>query len=148
MLNTYMNLADDVFGNNQKENPSVQDALFEAVDSTKFQTKTLQDVPLAKEYYEKKKEITKVNTNITYFYGNDNDEDKDINSKEYTVYKSIKSSHPFSSINTINTTYTRNSENDEKNRYSKEKTIEIKKEERLHSRGRGRAYRTKEENHD
>ena len=55
MLNTYMNLADDVFGSNQKENPSVQDALFEAVDSNKFQTKHLQDVPLAKEYYENKK---------------------------------------------------------------------------------------------
>jgi len=142
MLNTYMNLADDVFGNNQKENPSVQDALFEAVDSSKFQTKILQDVPLAKEYYEKKKEITKVNTNITYFYGKDNEEEKDINSKEYTVYKSIKSSHPFSNINT---TFTTNTENEEKNKFSREKKIEIKKEERLHSRGRGRAYRTKEE---
>ena len=55
MVTTYMNVADDVFGKNQKENPSVQDALFEAVDSTKFQTKRMQDVPIAKDYYLKKK---------------------------------------------------------------------------------------------
>ena len=78
----------------------------QAVDYSKFQTKTFQDVPLAKEYYEKKKEIIKVN-----IYYNDNDEVKDINNKVYTVYKSIKSGHPFSSINT---TFRRKTENDEK----------------------------------
>ena len=63
MLNTYMHMADDVFGNNQKENPSVQDALFEAVESDKFQTKNLNDVPVAEKYYEEKKEIKKVKIN-------------------------------------------------------------------------------------
>ena len=151
MLNTYMNLADDVFGSNQKENPSVQDALFEAVDSNKFQTKHLQDVPLAKEYYENKKEMTKINTSITYIYGDsrnnskekDRENDKDIDIKEYNVYKSIKSSHPYST--SINTNMSaRIIEKDENGEFNKEK-IEIKKEERLHSRGRGRAYRTQQE---
>ena len=55
-----MNLADDAFGSNQKENPSVQDSLFEAVDSNKSQTKDIQDVPLAQRYYEKKKVYQKI----------------------------------------------------------------------------------------
>ena len=143
MLNTYMNLADDVFGSNQKENPSVQDALFEAVDSNKFQTQHLQDVPLAKEYYENKKEYTKINANISYNCDDkstskdkDNDADKEVETKEYTVYKTIKTTHPIST--SVNTNRNKEKEN------FKEK-IEVRNEERLHSKGRGRAFRTQQE---
>ena len=72
MLTTYMNMADDVFGANQKENPSVQDALYEAVDSNKFQTKEIKDVPLAMEYYENKKDISKFNKSFSLLYGEEN----------------------------------------------------------------------------
>ena len=131
MITTYMNLADDVFGNNQKENPSVQDALFEAVESNKFQTQELEDVPLAQEYYEKRREITKISKNITSFSRKSKETDND--SKEYSIYKSIVSSHPISSSN--NSYFNRNDDS------SREK-IKVRDEERLHSKGRGRAYRT------
>ena len=123
MVTTYMNVADDVFGKNQKENPSVQDALFEAVDSTKFQTKRMQDVPLAKDYYLKKKNITNISKNIIQSYGTDENKDKEINkykiknkekyiikekiidkvkTKEYTTYyNSSISSYPNTSIKVI-----------------------------------------------
>ena len=127
MISTYMNIADDIFGKNQKENPSVQDAIFEAVDSDKFQTKDFQDVPIAQKYYEKKKEISKITKNITY---ENRAKDNNINNKKYTIYKSSVSSYPVFSI--------KKSEN-------KEKTIEVKDEERLHSKGRGRAFRTEYE---
>ena len=125
MLTTYMNVADDVFGKNQKENPSVQDALFEAVDSTKFQTKRMQDVPLAKDYYSQKKTITTISKNIIQSYGTDENKDKDketnkykivdkdkfkakervidkVKTKEYTTYyNSTISSYPNTSIKVI-----------------------------------------------
>ena len=72
MLSTYMNMADDVFGVNQKENPSVQDALYEAVDSNKFQTKEMKDVPLATEYYENRKDRNKFNQSFSKIYGEEN----------------------------------------------------------------------------
>jgi hypothetical protein len=145
MLSTYMNIADDVFGNNQKENPSVQDALFEAVDSNKFQTKNLQDVPLAKEYYENRKEFTKISKNIAYFNNEDN-KDRDFETREHITYKSyLSNKNP-------NTTYSSYGVNNisENSRYSdkkskgtsKEKVIDVK-EERMQSKGRGRAFRTK-----
>ena len=87
MISTYMNLADDVFGNNQKNNPSVQDALFEAVDSDKFQTKDLQDVPIAKEYYTKKKNFSQITQNIVY-HGDNSEYDKEIE-KKYMDFKNI-----------------------------------------------------------
>ena len=152
MISTYMNIADDVFGNNKKQNPSVQDALFEVVDSNKFQTKDIDDVPLAQEYYENKKDINKIIKNITYYRSDKNkkdnvNNDSYINNKEYIIYKSIVSSHPIpTSING------KENKNEEKNKYAKEKTkevrqksIEVKDEERLHSRGRGRAFRTEYE---
>ena len=149
MLSTYMNIADDVFGNNQKENPSVQDALFEAVDSNKFQTKNLQDVPLAKEYYENRKEFTKISKSIGYFNNEDN-KDRDYETREHITYKSyLSNKNP-------NTTYSsygvnNNSENsrysDKKSRgISKEKVIDVKDEERMQSKVRGRAFRTKNQN--
>jgi hypothetical protein len=95
MLSTYMNLADDVFGSNQKENPSVQDALFEAVDSNKFQTKDIQDVPLAQRYYEKKKSLSK-NKKIT-FYSKEDNKDKVFSIKKYTTYKVVSNDSPISS---------------------------------------------------
>ena len=66
MLTTYMSMADDIFGKNQKNNPSIQDFMFEIVDTDKYQVKELEDVPIAKTYYSKKKEEKKVVTNIKY----------------------------------------------------------------------------------
>ena len=132
MLNTYMNMADDVFGNNQKENPSVQDALFEAVESDKFQTKDLHDVPLAEKYYQDKKEIKKVTTNITII----NNADKDNEPKEYFTYKAFISKRPLPiSASSGNI----------KEKTIKQKVIKVEPGERLQSKGRGRKYRTKVE---
>ena len=146
MLSTYMNIADDVFGNNQKENPSVQDALFEAVDSNKFQTKNLQDVPLAKEYYENRKEFTRITKSMANFNNEDN-KDRDFETREHITYKSYLSNK------NQNTTYSSYGVNNisENSRYSdkkqrgnsKEKIVNVKEEERMHSKGRGRAFRTK-----
>ena len=55
LLRTYMSLAKDIFGNNQLENPSVQDAMYEAVNTDKFQTSYFDDVPLARKHYEEMK---------------------------------------------------------------------------------------------
>ena len=52
LLRTYMSLAKDIFGNNQIENPSVQDAMYEAVNTNKFSTSYQDDVPLARQHYE------------------------------------------------------------------------------------------------
>ena len=52
LLRTYMSLAKDIFGNNQLENPSVQDAMYEAVNTNKFITMHQEDVPLARKHYE------------------------------------------------------------------------------------------------
>jgi hypothetical protein len=57
LLKTYMNVADDIFGNNQTSNPSVQDALYEAVNTEKFITLIPSDVPLAKIHYQEIKKI-------------------------------------------------------------------------------------------
>ena len=129
MLNTYMHMADDVFGNNQKENPSVQDALFEAVESDKFHTQNLHDVPVAEKYYEDKKEIKKVTTNITYI----NNPDKDIEPKEYVTYKAFVSTRPLP---------TSSSSGNIKEKVIKQKIIKVGAGERLQSRGRGRKFRT------
>ena len=84
MLKTYMNMADDMFGSNKKENPSVQDALFEAVNSNKFQVNNIKDVPIAEIYYSQKKEETKIdNTNIPYFL------EKEAEIKTYEIYKEL-----------------------------------------------------------
>ena len=132
MLNTYMHMADDVFGNNQKENPSVQDALFEAVDSDKFHIKNTKDVPTAEKYYMNKKEIKKITTNVTYV---DND-DKDFDTKEYVTYQTFVSKHPIQA-----SSITKN-KGDVK---ITKKIIKVGAGERLQSRGRGRKYRTKNE---
>ena len=52
LLRTYMSVAKDIFGNNQVQNPSVQDAMYEAVNTHKFSTSHFDDVPLARKYYE------------------------------------------------------------------------------------------------
>ena len=129
MLNTYMHMADDIFGNNQKENPSVQDALFEAVESDKFHTRDLHDVPLADKYYQEKKEIKKVTTNLTYV----NDNNSDNEPKEYITYKAFICKHPL----------TISSSNDHiKKKVIREKVIKLSPGERLQSKGRGRKFRT------
>ena len=132
MLNTYMNMADDVFGNNQKENPSVQDALFEAIDSDKFHIKNTKDVPTAEKYYMNKKEIKKITTNVTYV---DND-DKDFDTKEYITYQTFVSKHP------IQASSIKENKGDVK---ITKKIIKVGAGERLQSRGRGRKFRTKNE---
>ena len=38
MLTTYISIADDIFGNNKKNNPSIQYSMVEAVDSNRYQT--------------------------------------------------------------------------------------------------------------
>ena len=81
MLTTYMSMADDIFGKNQKNNPSIQDCMFEIVDSDKYQVNELEDVPMAKTYYSKKKEEKKVITNIKYITKNLEE------GKETTIYK-------------------------------------------------------------
>ena len=114
MLNTYIYMADDVFGNNQETNPSVQDAFFEAIESGKFQTKELHDVPLAEKYYSNKNKIQKLKSNKVNYIN------------EVVKTEEIKE-NIFMSQNV------------------KEKTIKINDEEKLKSRGRGRAFRTEEE---
>ncbi len=52
MLNTYVNMADDMFGNNQIENPSVQDAM-SYYSKKNFQRKEM----TKKSYYITKEEI-------------------------------------------------------------------------------------------
>ena len=83
MLTTYVSMADDIFGKNQKNNPSIQDCMFEIVDTNKYQVKQLEDVPMAKTYYSKKKEEKKIITNIKYI-----DRDFEEN-KETTIYKEL-----------------------------------------------------------
>ena len=93
MLNTYMHMADDIFGSNQKENPSVQDALFEVLNSSKFQVNNMKDVPIAETYYSQKKEETKIDNtikNIPYITK------KEIEIKSYKTYTELLKKHPFS----------------------------------------------------
>ena len=146
MLTTYMNMADDVFGVNQKENPSVQDALYEAVDSNKFQTKEIKDVPLAMEYYENKKDINKFNKSFSRLYGEEN---KSFDDNSKTSSNGINNVF-FKSI--IETKTNKNQIEIKKgfkniitNRPIKEKILMIKDEEKLKQKGRGRAFRTNSE---
>ena len=44
MLTTYISIADDIFGNNKKNNPSIQYSMVEAVDSNRYQTKNLDEI--------------------------------------------------------------------------------------------------------
>ena len=116
MLNTYMNMADDIFGNDNIKNPSVQKALYEVMSTDKYSMNENKDVPKAEIYYKSRKESPKSASNITY-------------------------------INT-NTTYTHKNLipiRIQTNKYLEKKVIKIKENERLHSKGRGRKYRTKEE---
>ena len=116
MLNTYMNMADDIFGNDNTKNPSVQKALYEVMSTDKYSMNENKDVPKAEIYYKSRKESPKSSTNITYINTN-------------TTY-SHKNLIPIR----IRT-----------NKYLEKKVIKIKENERLHSKGRGRKYRTKEE---
>ena len=71
LLRTYMTLANDIFGNNQIENPSVQDAMYEVLISNKFISLHQDDVPLAKKHYEemrKKKLLERKNRINSYKY--------------------------------------------------------------------------------
>ena len=68
LLRTYMTLANDIFGNNQFENPSVQDAMYEVLNSNKFITMRQDDVPLAKKHYEemRKQKLLEIKNRINY----------------------------------------------------------------------------------
>ena len=138
MLNTYMNMADDVFGKNQKDNPSVQDALFEIIDSNKFKINDLEDVPIAENYYEDKKYTQKVTTNLVYV--NNDDTDKDKMPKESLTYKAYITNKPLSNLpNSFS------SGNIKERKIIKEKIVRIEPDAKLQSNGRGRKYRTKVE---
>ena len=156
MLSTYMNMADDVFGVNQKENPSVQDALYEAVDSNKFQTKEMKDVPLATEYYENRKDRNKFNQSFSKIYGEENKSFDETRTSKSNISNSsgiITNNIFFKSINE-----SRNKNKNEvkyeiksgfknviTNRINQEKVILVTDEEKLKSKGRGRAFRTNSE---
>ena len=92
LLKTYMSLAKDIFGNNQIENPSVQDALYEAVNSNKFISLFQDDVPLARQHYEEmqKKRLLFKNRR-EYSYNNFNykfeTDKKEIKTKYYSKEK-------------------------------------------------------------
>ncbi len=116
MLNTYMNMADDIFGNDNTKNPSVQKALYEVMSTDKYSMKKNKDVPKAESYYKSRKESPKLTTNVTY-----------INTSTTHIHK-----------NTIPIRI-------RTNKYLEKKVIKIGENERLHSKGRGRKYRTKEE---
>ena len=114
MLTTYVSMADDIFGKNQKNNPSIQDCMFEIVDTNKYQVKQLEDVPIAKTYYSKKKEEKKIITNIKYI-----DRDFEEN-KETTIYKEVnKYYYP--------KTYNENSIMNKRLNYSNNKKEELSK---------------------
>ena len=95
LLKTYMSLANDIFGNNQFENPSVQDAMYEAVNTNKFITLIPDDVPLARKHYESMKKMKSADNKDKgiYYKGNKTDksttitkvevETKEINKKYY-----------------------------------------------------------------
>ena len=72
LLKTYMSLANDIFGKNQFENPSVQDALYEAVNTNKFISMFQDDVPLAKKHYEemRKKRLLKLKKEKEWSFNN------------------------------------------------------------------------------
>ena len=156
MLTTYMNMADDVFGANQKENPSVQDALYEAVDSNKFQTKEIKDVPLAMEYYENKKDINKFNKSFSKLYGEENKSFED-NSKISNKTSQSNTSNNNNVTNNVffksiietktktQTEIKKGFKNIITNRPNKEKIIMVKDEEKLKQKGRGRIFRTNSE---
>ena len=83
MLTTYVSMADDMFGNNKLNNPSIQDCMFEIIDTNKFQTRELDDVPIAKMYYANKKGGRNIITETHFIQKEINEE------KEHTFFKEI-----------------------------------------------------------
>ena len=59
MLTTYISIADDIFGNNKDNNPSIQHSIMEAVDSNKYQTKHLNEFSFINNLKNMKTEIEK-----------------------------------------------------------------------------------------
>ena len=118
MLNTYMNMTDDLFGNNKNENQSVQDALYEVANTDKYKFKDHKDVPIAEEYYKNKKESSKITKNIIY-----------INKNNSYVNKNFI---PLKLRGRICTSF-------------EKKVVKVAENERLHSKGRGRKFRTKDQ---
>ena len=59
MLTTYISIADDIFGNNKKNNPSIQYSIIEAVDSNRYQTKKLDEFSFTNNIKYIKSEIEK-----------------------------------------------------------------------------------------
>ena len=115
MLSTYISMADDIFGRNQKNNPSVQDCMFEIIDSDKYQVKELEDVPIAKSYYSKKGEEKKTITNIKYVK----------KEKNYTFYKEIDKKEIVKPKNNKNEMD--NNRDDKKNSYSYKRVYNVDK---------------------
>ena len=115
MLNTYMNMVDDIFGNNKNHNQSVQEAMNEVATSNKFSIKEYKDVPKAEIYYKNRRESPKVSTNNSF-----------VNSHKVYIKKEIITSTIRENTNTT----------------LEKKEVKIRENERLHSKGRGRKYRT------
>ena len=137
MLSTYVSMADDIFGRNKKNNPSIQDCMFEIIDTDKYQVKELEDVPMAKIYYSKKGEEKKIITNIKYL-------EKDIGEeKDYTFYKEIDKKEFFKKKDNINVK--ENKSDDRGNSYkrinniNKRKYDNISKNESMNDIQKGRS---------
>jgi hypothetical protein len=119
LLRTYMSLAKDIFGNNQLENPSVQDAMYEAVNTNKFITMHQEDVPLARKHYEdmrrkkiiemrKREELLSTTTKIeeeqkevskTYYSKEKEEEDKKMKSEEKRKQELLNKYRQYKSMN-------------------------------------------------
>lgn len=91
MLTTYISIADDIFGNNNKNNPSLQHSIIEAVDSNKYQTNKLEEISFRNNIKYIKSEIEKEKKYGFY--------EKYMNNyfspKKYSKYKTEESKYNF-----------------------------------------------------
>ena len=122
MLTTYVSMADDIFGNNKANNPSIQDYMFEIVDSNKYQVNELEDVPMAKTYYSKKNEEKKIITNIKYVKTEVEQE------KELALFEEYKKTYLSPKQISTSKIKLEKSEKSEKREISKKKNYQIKNE--------------------
>ena len=66
MLTTYISIADDIFGNNKKNNPSIQHSMVEAVESNRYQSQNLEEFYFANKLKYMKSEIEKEKKYVFY----------------------------------------------------------------------------------
>ena len=115
LLKTYMSLANDIFGNNQYENPSVQDAMYEAVNTNKFITLMPDDVPLARKHYEEMRKIKSVDSK-----GNKIIKSSSISRYEISKKQEVEKKYYMGKINE-NVKAENNSESDDNEKIKKKK---------------------------